>query len=174
MSKATCLIGGCFYMGKKMFVSKLGLTSCVLMAVLTTGCATMTGKGQESSVSGKNNQKQSGKVDASASSGGERKVKGRGDWEGYISGQPWKGAKFSRLEIGMSYRQVLSLIGPPTDQYSHVTGKAWIPFYYGSGRYEHKLLYKGQGRLVFAGDAGFSSNAHLIGIEFNRNESGYH
>lgn len=112
------------------------------------------------------------KAETPTSSGG-RTVKGRDGWEGSISGSPWNGAKFSRLEIGMSYKQVLNLIGPPTDQYAHVTGKAWIPFYYGSGRYEHKLLYKGQGRLVFAGDAGFSSNAHLIGIEYNRGESGY-
>lgn len=159
--------------------NKIRVTACALMAVLLAGCATMTGdKNSETAQAqpektSKQSSKAARKEAASQSTGGERKVKGRGDWEGYISGQPWQGAKFSRLEIGMSYRQVLNLIGPPTDQYSHVTGKAWIPFYYGSGRYEHKLLYKGQGRLVFAGDAGFSSNAHLIGIEFNRSESGY-
>ena len=156
---------------------KIRLISCALMAIFLAGCANTTGNKSSEKDQPAKTSKQSGKSarkeTASQSAAGERKVKGRGDWEGYISGQPWKGAKFSRLQIGMSYREVLSLIGGPTDQYSHVTGKAWIPYYFGSGRYEHKLLYKGQGRLVFAGDAGFSSNAHLIGIEFNRNESGY-
>lgn len=153
------------------------LIACVLAVAGLAGCAGMTGKGQEETSAQSNHQQAAKKVvrqESKTSATGERKVKGRGDWEGYISGESWAGAKFSRLEVGMSYRQVLDLIGPPTDQYSHVTGKAWIPFYFGSGRYEHKLLYKGQGRLVFAGDEGFSSNAHLIGIEFNRSESGYH
>lgn len=155
--------------------NNMRLTTCALAIVGLTGCAGLSGKKAEET-SAQSNRQQTTKVtrQESKATSGERKVKGRGDWEGYISGEPWKGAKFNRLEVGMSYRQVLNLIGPPTDQYSHVTGKAWIPFYFGSGRYEHKLLYKGQGRLVFAGDAGFSSNAHLIGIEFNRNESGYH
>ena len=160
-------------MSRQILKNKLRPVVCGLAAASLVGCAGITGKGQET----QDERQQAAKVtrqESKATATGERKVKGRGGWEGYISGEPWKGAKFSRLEVGMSYRQVLDLIGPPTDQYSHVTGKAWIPFYFGSGRYEHKLLYKGQGRLVFAGDAGFSSNAHLIGIEFNRNESGYH
>ncbi len=53
-------------------------------------------------------------------------------------------------------------MGTPTDQGAYVTGKAFIPFFYGSDRYE--VVYKGQGRLIFAGSSGFDSNAHLIWI----------
>ena len=153
------------------------LTAIATLALALAGCATTAQKSDDAApATSTSASKTSGKAarqEPAPSTSGDRKVKGRGDWEGYINGSPWKGAKFSRLEIGMSYSQVLNLIGPPSDQYSHPTGKAWIPFYYGSGRYEHKLLYRGNGRLVFAGDAGFSGNAHLIGIEYNRSETGY-
>ena len=146
--------------------------SLAALVLALAGCAATAQKSDDAASAASPPAAKAGRQEP-ASTGGNRKVKGRDGWEGYISGSPWKGAKFNQLEIGMSYSQVLSLIGPPNDRYSHVTGKAWIPFYYGSGRYEHKLLYRGNGRLVFAGDAGFSSNAHLIGIEYNRGETGY-
>ena len=51
--------------------------------------------------------------------------------------------------------------------------KAWIPWYFGSDRYRHEFAYKGMGRLIFAGSGGFDSNAHLIWIIHNRNDSGF-
>ena len=102
-----------------------------------------------------------------------QKVKGVGDWEGEITGKPAPGSKFTRLQIGMSRQQVLDIVGQPTDQGAYVTGKAWIPFFFGADRYRHELAYKGQGRLVFAGSGGFDSNAHLIWIIHNASDSGY-
>lgn len=110
---------------------------------------------------------------AAAASGNRREVKGINDWSGYIEGVPAAGSRFNKLQIGMGLKQVTDLIGAPTDQQSHVTGKAWIPFYYGSGTHETHLYYKGVGRLVFAGGAGFSSSLNLIGIEHDSNEGGY-
>ncbi len=110
---------------------------------------------------------------AKVEAGYGQKVKGRGDWEGEITGKPAPGSKFTRLEIGMSRQQVLDIVGPPTDQGAYVTGKAWIPFYFGSDRYRHELAYKGMGRLIFAGSGGFDSNAHLVWIIHNANDSGY-
>jgi hypothetical protein len=72
-----------------------------------------------------------------------QQVKGINGWEGEISGKPAPGSKFTRLQIGMSMKQVTDLIGQPTDQGAYVTGKAWIPFYYGSDRYRHEAVYKG-------------------------------
>ena len=102
-----------------------------------------------------------------------QKVKGLNDWEGEITGKPAPGSKFAQLKIGMPMKQVTDLVGTPTDQGSYMTGKAWIPFNFGSDRYRHEAVYKGQGRLVFAGAAGFDSNAHLIWIIHSANESGY-
>ena len=113
-------------------------------------------------------------VDSSKVEGGHgQKIKGMGGWEGEITGKPAAGTKFTRLQIGMSRQQVLDIVGQPTDQGAYVTGKAWIPFYFGSDRYRHELAYKGQGRLIFAGSGGFDSNAHLIWIIHNGNDSGY-
>jgi hypothetical protein len=94
--------------------------------------------------------------------------------EGEIVGTPAKNSKFTQLELGMGMRQVMDLIGPPTDQGAYVTGKAFIPFYFGSDRYRHELAYKGQGRLVFAGGSrGNLGVGRLIRITHNENESGY-
>src|SRR5512137_1604821 len=101
-------------------------------------------------------------------------VKGIGGWEGEITGNPAPGSKFKKLQIGMSMKQVTDLIGQPTDQGSYVTGKAWIPFYFGSDRYRHEMVYKGQGRLIFAGGSvGDYTSGHLISIIHNAQESGY-
>lgn len=102
-----------------------------------------------------------------------QKVKGLNDWEGEITGKPAPGSKFTQLKIGMPLKQVTDLVGPPTDQGSYMTGKAWIPFNFGSDRYRHEVVYKGQGRLIFAGSAGFDTNAHLIWIIHSANEQGY-
>ncbi|GAB1389488.1 MAG: hypothetical protein AMXMBFR78_30810 [Rubrivivax sp.] len=113
-------------------------------------------------------------VDSSkVESGYGKTVKGLGDWEGEITGKPAPGSKFTKLQIGMSRQQVLDIAGPPTDQGAYMTGKAWIPFFFGADRYRHELAYKGMGRLVFAGSGGFDSNAHLIWIIHNAGDSGY-
>jgi hypothetical protein len=106
-------------------------------------------------------------------SGFGQKVKGLDDWEGEITGKPAPGTKFTQLKIGMSLKQVVDLVGAPTDQGSYMTGKAWIPFNFGSDRYRHEVVYKGQGRLIFAGAAGFDSSAHLIWIIHSAAELGY-
>jgi hypothetical protein len=101
-------------------------------------------------------------------------VKGINGWEGEISGKPAPGSKFTKLQIGMGMKQVTDLIGQPNDHGSYVTGKAWIPFYFGSDRYRHEMVYKGQGRLIFAGGSvGDYSSGHLISIIHNAQESGY-
>jgi hypothetical protein len=101
-------------------------------------------------------------------------VKGINDWEGEITGKPAPGSKFAKLKIGMSMKQVTDLIGQPSDQGAYVTGKAWIPFYFGSDRYRHEMVYKGQGRLIFAGGSrGDYSSGNLISIIHNAQEGGY-
>jgi hypothetical protein len=114
-------------------------------------------------------------VDSSKVEGGNgQKVKGIGDWEGEITGKPFPGSKFTTLKIGMGMKQVTDLAGQPTDQGAYLTGKAWIPFYFGSDRYRHELVYKGQGRLIFASQGGFDvSSGHLVWVIYNANEPGY-
>lgn len=106
-------------------------------------------------------------------SGYGTKVKGLDDWEGEITGKPAPGSKFGQLKIGMTAKQAMDIVGQPTDQGTYLTGKAWIPFYFGSDRYRYEMAYKGQGRLIFAGSAGFDFNSHLIWIIHAANDTGY-
>jgi hypothetical protein len=101
-------------------------------------------------------------------------LKGMGDWEGEISGVPVAGSKFSKLKIGMPMRQVKDLAGEASDEGAYVTGKAWIPFYFGSDRHRYEMVYKNSGRLIFAGGGmGDLSSGHLIWIIHNKNEPAY-
>lgn len=114
-------------------------------------------------------------VDSSKVAAGHgRKVKGRGDWEGEITGNPAPNSRFNKLEIGMSMREVVDLAGQPTDQGGYITGRAFIPFYFGSDRHRFEMAYKGQGRLVFAGGSlGDFTGGNLIWIIHNANDTGY-
>ncbi|MGH1428141.1 MAG: hypothetical protein ACRBEE_09385 [Arenicella sp.] len=78
-----------------------------------------------------------------------------------------KGSKFSRLKLNMSAQQVYDTIGRPTDRKVYSTGKAWVPFYYGSDRTRQEYLYKGEGRLTIGG------NGRLIAIYVDPTEDGY-
>ena len=97
--------------------------------------------------------------------------------EGDVVGTPAPGSHFNKVKLGMGMKEVTDLVGHPTDQGAYVTGKAWVPFYFGADRYRHELLYKGMGRLVFTGGSGFGygnlSSGRLIRIIHNANERGY-
>lgn len=102
-----------------------------------------------------------------------QKVKGINDWEGEITGKPAKDSKFNQLKIGMSVAQVQKLLGDADDEGAYMTGKAWIPFNFGSDRSRVERVYKNQGRLIFAAGAGFGfggSSANLIWIIHNAKE----
>lgn len=126
--------------------------------------------GAKAGMDAQGNVVDSSKVEA----GSGRTVKGLNGYEGEITGNPARNSKFARLQIGMSAKQVTDLAGPPTDQGAYVTGKAFIPFYFGSDRHRFEMTYKGQGRLVFAGGGmGEYTSGNLIWIIHNANESGY-
>ena len=114
-------------------------------------------------------------VDSSKVEAGQGKhVKGLGDWEGEITGKPAVNSRFNKLEIGMPMKQVTDIAGQPSDQGAYITGKAFIPFYFGGDKHRYEMVYKGQGRLIFAGGGmGDFSSGHLIWIIHNANEPGY-
>lgn len=162
-----------------------------MVALATAGCASRGGSGSQpaaapapaaaapaaaarggakAGMDAQGNVTDSSKVEA----GSGRTVKGLNGYEGEITGNPARNSKFARLQIGMSAKQVTDLAGAPTDQGAYVTGKAFIPFYFGSDRHRYEMTYKGQGRLVFAGGGmGDYSSGNLIWIIHNANESGY-
>jgi hypothetical protein len=152
------------------------VAALMVTAALMAGCETMKNvTGTNSSSSTSSAAPAPAPAPAPATKAGDSQhVKGINDWEGDITGKPAANSRFTKLTIGMGMRQVTDLIGQPTDQGAYVTGKAWIPFYFGSDRYRHELVYKGQGRLIFAGgSAGDFSAGHLIEVIHNGSEGGY-
>ncbi|MEJ7688891.1 MAG: hypothetical protein WKG52_19020 [Variovorax sp.] len=132
--------------------------------------AAASGGSAKAGMDARGNVVDSSKVEA----GSGRTVKGLNDYEGEITGNPAANGKFARLQIGMPVRQVTDIAGPPTDQGAYITGKAWIPFYFGADRHRFEMTYKGQGRLIFAGGGmGDFGSGYLIWIIHNPNEAGY-
>ena len=83
------------------------------------------------------------------------------------------GTPFAKIAVGMDMKQVIDLIGPPTDQHAYVTGKAFLPFYYGGDTHRTEFEYKGQGRIIFSPDSRFSSGQSVIEVEYDPTETGY-
>ncbi len=167
--------------------SSLALSTVFAAMLLSAGCGAMraqqqggagpaaaataaTAAGSRAGLDAQGNVVDSSKVEA----GSGRTVKGINDYEGEITGNLAPNSRFARLQIGMSARQVTDIAGPPTDQGAYITGKAWIPFYFGADRHRFEMTYKGQGRLIFAGGGmGDYSSGNLIWIIHNANEGGY-
>jgi hypothetical protein len=78
----------------------------------------------------------------------------------------------AKVQLGMSPREVENLLGPPNDENVYVTGKAFIPWYFGRDRWRRAYFYKGLGRVVFAGRGGFSQSAYVQRVEYDPNEPG--
>ncbi len=96
-----------------------------------------------------------------------------GKLEGDVVGQARPGSRFARLYIGMSQRQAEDLVGRGTDTDSHITGKQFIPFYFGGDQYRVVNFYKGEGQLEFAPRSFMGQANTLVRIVNNPNESGY-
>ena len=91
-----------------------------------------------------------------------------------VVGTPAPDSKFSKINVGMYSKQVMDLIGQPTDQKTYMTGKAWIPFHFGGDNARTEYHYKGEGTLTFAhGGVGDMTSQKLIKITVNPSETGY-
>jgi len=154
--------------------------SAALAALLMTGCASNSPQaekaGDAASTSTNANKKAEVKDSSKADAEKGSQVVGINGREGEIIGRPAGNSKFKSLQIGMSMRQATDIAGQPTDQGAYITGKAFIPFYFGGDKHRFELAYKGQGRLIFAGDSawnGMGSTGSLIKIVNDPKDSGY-
>src|SRR5687767_7965356 len=130
------------------------LLALLTSAALSAGCVTMGGSKSESNSTSSSSSSSTATTSSAATAtsgpkpgmnaagevvdikkveqGHGQKVKGINDYEGEITGKPAPGTKFTRVQIGMSAKQVMDIVGQPTDQGAYVTGKAFIPFFFGS------------------------------------------
>jgi predicted small lipoprotein YifL len=96
------------------------------------------------------------------------------DPDNAIFGNPPRGSLFSKVALGMPLKQVVDLIGPPTDQKFYPTGKAFIPFYHGPDRARTEYRYKGQGVITFNESGGWGGGTFVVyRVQYDPKESGY-
>jgi len=87
---------------------------------------------------------------------------------------PPPGSPLAKVKEGMGMRQVSDLLGQPTDQNQYVTGKAFIPWYFGDDVSRIEWHYKGLGRVVFSGGGAYGQGGGTVQwVEYDPNESGY-
>ena len=78
----------------------------------------------------------------------------------------------SKIKIGMSEQEVREILGPPTGENEYVSGKAFIPWYFGPDRTRRGYFYKGMGRVVFSGGSGFNRTGKVSRVEYDPSETG--
>jgi len=94
--------------------------------------------------------------------------------KGEIVGTPAPSSKFSRLQIGMTLKQVTLLIGPPNRSDSRITGKQYQPFYFGGDTQRTEAYYNGEGHLTFSNIQPDNSPDTLIRITVSPDMAGKH
>jgi len=82
-----------------------------------------------------------------------------------VVGNPPADHPFGKLKIGMSYEEVIAIVGKPSNQHDFCTGKHRIPFYFGDDRARTEAFFKGMGKLDFNGaDGGFFGRCNMSKI----------
>jgi len=81
-------------------------------------------------------------------------------------------SKLARVRPGMSPEEVEKILGEPTSRNAYVTGKAFIPFYYGPDQARTGWFYKGLGRVVFETGGGFRGTLRVQRVEHDPDEDG--
>ena len=102
-------------------------------------------------------------ISACASDGG-----GGGAYPAGYSAPP-AGSPFAALTINGTEYDVRKALGEPDNANAYMTGKVWIPFYFGSDLARTDWMYTGQGRIVFSRNR-WTGALKIIKILHNPNE----
>lgn len=103
-----------------------------------------------------------------ASQGGAKAAPGEQAYPAGYSAPP-AGSKLSAVKLDMNDIEVRKIMGEPDDANAYMTGKAWIPFYFGPDTARTDWMYKGQGRVVFSRNQ-YSGGLKVIRVLYNPNE----
>jgi hypothetical protein len=83
------------------------------------------------------------------------------------------GTPLADVKAGMRPEEVQKILGAPQSIKPYITGKAFIPFYFGPDQTRTAYYYKGMGRVVFSGDGAFSTNSRVQKVEYDPTDPGY-
>lgn len=135
----------------RVFRNALAVAALTVALALAAGCASST---SSSSTQG------SAASDSSQSADG----KPRGV-------APPPDSPLAKVQLGMAPQQVVEILGEPGQRHNYMTGKSWIPFYYGSDTTRQEWKYKGLGRIVFS--QGAFSAWKVMRVDYDPDERGY-
>ncbi len=77
-------------------------------------------------------------------------------------------SKLAEIKKGMTDSEVRSILGEPKSSNSYMTGKNWIPFYYGGDTRRTDYIYSELGRVVFTMNR-YSGSLKVIRIIYDPN-----
>ena len=70
--------------------------------------------------------------------------------------------------------EVSEILGKPDSEHHSVTGKAWIPYYFGDDVTRLTWYYKGLGRVNFTGGGAFGQGGGEVqSVEYDPSQGGY-
>ncbi|MFZ2267761.1 MAG: hypothetical protein WAV95_09300 [Azonexus sp.] len=91
-----------------------------------------------------------------------------GTFEGEVYGNIPANSKWAKLQIGMEQPEVERILGGSSNDVRHMpTGKAFIPFYYGTDRYRYEVVYHGQGSVSYTGGSWGGGRGVLMMINYD-------
>jgi ABC-type Fe3+-hydroxamate transport system substrate-binding protein len=82
---------------------------------------------------------------------------------------PPAGHPFGKVTVGMNDTEVRKILGEPDNANAYMTGKAFIPFYFGPDTARTDWMYKGKGRIVYSRNT-YSGGLKVIRVMYNPNE----
>ena len=91
-----------------------------------------------------------GALSGCASGGGDSGAAPAGKEEAKAALPIPAGHPFGKITQGMNETDVRKILGEPTSSKDYMTGKAWIPWYFGSDTSRQEWLYKGKGLITFS------------------------
>lgn len=95
-------------------------------------------------------------------------VKSRdGTFDGEVHGNIPAGSKWARLQIGMHQSEVERILGVTSNIRGYVTGKAFIPFYFGTDSHRYEAVYAGQGSVAYTGGGMGGGQGVLMMINYD-------
>jgi hypothetical protein len=83
---------------------------------------------------------------------------------------PPANSPLAKVQVGMNDAQVRKILGDPDNANGYMTGKAWIPFYFGTDTTRTDWMYKGTGRVVFSRNQ-YSGSLKVIRVDYNPKET---
>jgi hypothetical protein len=86
---------------------------------------------------------------------------------------PPASSPLAKVQVGMTEPQVSAILGVPNDSKAYVTGKAFIPYYYGADQSRFACYYRGQGRVIFSGGNQWGAGrGKVVQVEYDPREDG--